>query len=145
MNTISDKAFLPLFLFVFLLKRSQSLNKAATAKILVTSQSRGHDLADRGLPFSQEVEGSIPTGSTCPNNFSGPIDQEIRTHCVSWLVGWSLTVPWDSTSVYERISGRLQERGKMKRELIDERKNVQTTPIRTCWKNSRPLPYYYQK
>ena len=33
----------------------------------------------------QEVEGSTPTGSTCPNEFSEPIDQDIRTQCtLSW-------------------------------------------------------------
>ena len=31
----------------------------------------------------QEVEGSTPTGGTCPNDFSDPIDQDIRTHAVS--------------------------------------------------------------
>ena len=30
----------------------------------------------------------------------------------------------------------------MKREMTDERKNVQTTPTRTYCKPSRPLPYY---
>ena len=28
---------------------------------------------------TQEVEGSTPTGDTCPNDFSDPIDQDIRT------------------------------------------------------------------
>ena len=36
----------------------------------------------------------------------------------------------------------LPERGGKKREVIDERKNVQTTPTRTYCKRSRPLPYY---
>ena len=30
-------------------------------------------------PFTQEVEGSTPTGGTCPNDFSDPVDQDIRT------------------------------------------------------------------
>ena len=33
------------------------------------------------------------------------------------------------------------ERGRKKREMIDERKNVQTTPTRTYCKRSRPLTY----
>ena len=31
------------------------------------------------MPFTQEVEGSTPTGGTCPNDFSDPVDQDIRT------------------------------------------------------------------
>ena len=35
----------------------------------------------------QEVEGSIPTGGTCLNDFSDPIDQDIRTQCaLSWKI-----------------------------------------------------------
>ena len=30
-------------------------------------------------PCTQEVEGSTPTGGICSNDFSDPIDQEIRT------------------------------------------------------------------
>ena len=36
-------------------------------------------------PFTQEVEDLTPTGGKCPNDFSAPIDQDIRTHCaLSW-------------------------------------------------------------
>ena len=41
----------------------------------------------------------------------------------------------------QSISGRLPERGRKRRERIDESKNVQTTPTRTYCKRSRPLPY----
>ena len=37
----------------------------------------------------------------------------------------------------------LPERGRKKREIIDGRKNAQTTPYRTYCKRSRPLPYSY--
>ena len=37
---------------------------------------------------------------------------------------------------------RLPKRGRKRRERIDESKNVQTIPIRTYCKRSRPLPYY---
>ena len=38
-------------------------------------------------PFTQEVEGSTPTGGACPNDFSDPIDQDIRTQCaLSWKI-----------------------------------------------------------
>ena len=30
-------------------------------------------------PCTQEAEGSSPTEGTCPNDFSDPVDQEIRT------------------------------------------------------------------
>ena len=32
-------------------------------------------------PFTQEVVGSTPTGGTCPNDSSDPIDQDILTQC----------------------------------------------------------------
>ena len=40
------------------------------------------------LPFTQEVEGSTLTDSTCPNDFSDPIDQEIHTYqcALSWKI-----------------------------------------------------------
>ena len=37
----------------------------------------------------QEVEGSTPTGGTCPNDFSDPIDQDIRTQ---WALSWKIVV-----------------------------------------------------
>ena len=63
----------------------------------------------------------------------------------------ALTVGWGAClirakrpfeTVFQSISGRLPERGRKKREMIDERKNVQTTPTRTFCKHRRPLPYY---
>ena len=45
-------------------------------------------LVDRVLgcsPCTQEVEGSTPTGGTCPNDFSDPIDQDIR---IQWALSW---------------------------------------------------------
>ena len=43
-------------------------------------------------------------------------------------------------SLYRAVSEREGER----KEMIDERKNVQTTPTRTYCKRSRPLPYLNQ-
>ena len=37
----------------------------------------------------QEVEGSTPIGGTCPNDFSDPIDQDIRTQ---WALSWKIVV-----------------------------------------------------
>ena len=47
-------------------------------------------------------------------------------------------------TVFQSISGRLPERERKKREMIGERKNVQTTPIRTNCKCNRSLPNYCQ-
>ena len=51
---------------------------------------------------------------------------------VDWLF-WALR-PFET--VFQSISGRLPERGRKKREMIDERKYVQTTPTRTRCKRS---------
>ena len=46
----------------------------------------------------QEVDGSTPTGGTCPNNFSDPTDQDIRTQCA---LSWKIVVSewWLETAV----------------------------------------------
>ena len=44
---------------------------------------------------------------------------------------------------FSLYSGRLPERGRKRRERIEESKNVQTTPTRTYCKRNRPLPYYH--
>ena len=44
-----------------------------------------------------------------------------------WLVGWLFWAYRPFETVFQSISGRLPERGR-KREMTDERKNVQTTP-----------------
>ena len=41
--------------------------------------NRAPVLLIRYWPFTQEVEGSTPTGGTSPNDFSDPVDQDIRT------------------------------------------------------------------
>ena len=46
-------------------------------------------------------------------------------------------------TVFQSISGRLPERGRKRRERIEDSKNVQTNPIRTYWKHNRPLAYYH--
>ena len=41
----------------------------------------------RCSPCTQGVEASTPTGGTCPNNFSDPKDQDIRTQLdLSWKI-----------------------------------------------------------
>ena len=53
-------------------------------------QSGAPGLVDRMFPFTQGVEGSTPTGGTCPNDFSDPTDQDIRTQCA---LSWKIVVP----------------------------------------------------
>ena len=60
-----------------------------------------------------------------------------------WLVGWLFWVKRPFETVFQSISGHLPERGRKRRERIEESKNVQTTPIRTYCKRNRPLPYYH--
>ena len=52
----------------------------------------------------QEVEGSTPTRGTCPNDFSDPIDQDIRTQ---WALSWKIVVSkWRSvTAVSLNVGG----------------------------------------
>ena len=58
-----------------------------------------------------------------------------------WLVGcFGINGPLRQYfSLYRAVS---QREGRKKREMIDERKNVQTSPIRTYCKRSKLLPYY---
>ena len=70
--------------------------------------------------------------------------KQIRIHV--WhklirMVGWLFWAYRPFETVFQSVSGRLPERGRKKREMINERKNVQTTPTRTHCKRSSPLPY----
>ena len=69
---------------------------------------------------------------------SGKFSPVIRTG--SW-VGWLFWAERPFEAVFQSISGRLPERGRKKREMIDERKNVQTIQTRTYCKCRKPLPY----
>ena len=60
------------------------------------------------------------------------------TALIGWLVVLGLTA---FEIVFQSISGRLPKSGRKKKEMIDETKNVQTTPTRTFCKRSRPLSY----
>ena len=44
---------------------------------------------------------------------------------------------------YFRLNRTVYQRGRKKRQKIDERKNVQTTPTHTLCKRNTPLPYFY--
>ena len=53
------------------------------------------------------VEGSTPTGGTCPNDFSDPIDQDIRTQCA---LSWKIVVSeWRSViAVLQNVGGSVR-------------------------------------
>ena len=59
-----------------------------------------------------------------------------------WLVGWLAVLGFQT--VFQSISGRLPERGRKKRETIDERKNVQATPIAPTASTVGPCPTIIQ-
>ena len=44
---------------------------------------------------------------------------------------------------YFSLNRTVSQRGRKKREKIDERKKFQTTPTHTLCKRNTPLPYYY--
>ena len=61
------------------------------------------------------------------------------------LVGWLFWVQQPFETVFQSISGRLPERRREKREVIDERNNVQTTPSRTYSVIYTHLELWYHK
>ena len=67
----------------------------------------------------------------------------VFTESECWLVGcFGFNGPFRQYfSLYRAVSQKEGERG----ERIDESKNVQTAPTRTCCKRNRPLPYCNQK
>ena len=53
----------------------------------LTYESGALPIALRGPAWTQEVEGSTPTGDTCSNDFSDPTDKDIRTQlALSWKI-----------------------------------------------------------
>ena len=74
--------------------------------------------------------------------YPGPMHHPTIPYRTRIFFGWlflGLTALRDSISVY--IGPSPPEKGRKKREMIDERKNVQTAPTRTYCKRSRALPY----
>ena len=71
--------------------------------------------------------------SPCPTLF------QISRTPRDWLVGCFDGPLRQYFSLYRAVSQREGERGEKR---IDESTNVQTTPTRTYYKRSRPLPYY---
>ena len=67
-----------------------------------------------------------------------PKNVQTTPRLVGWLVVFGLNDPLRQYfSLYRVVS----QRGRKRRERIDESKNVQTTPTRTYCKSSRPLRY----
>ena len=69
----------------------------------------------------------------------GPCPTEIQIVGFGWLVDFGLNGPLRQYfSLYRAV---YQREGEREEKRIDESKNVQTTPTRTYYKRSRPLPY----
>ena len=66
-----------------------------------------------------------------------------RAARIGWLVGWLVGCFGFNGPLrqYFSLYRAVSQRGRKRRERIDESKNVQTTPTRTYCKCSRPLPY----
>ena len=58
-------------------------------------------------------------------------------------VGWLFWIQRLFETAFQSLSDRLKERGRKRREKIEECKNVQTTSSRSYCKRNRPLPYYH--
>ena len=75
----------------------------------------------------QEVEGSTPTGGTCPNDFSDQIDQDI---CTQWALSWKIVVSeWRSViAVSLNVGGgvRLKKLAKLCMCMQNTTKTMQT-------------------
>ena len=83
-----------------------------------------------------QVKGSGPLGPLVILNI---ICGNERYKFVGWLVLGFNSLLRQYFNLYRAIS----QEGRKRREMIDQRKNVQTTPTRTHCKRSRPLFYYY--
>ena len=70
-------------------------------------------------------------------NFQGT--SECYTNTICLLVGcFGFNSP-----LRQYFSQVVSKRGRKRIEKIEESKNVQRTPTRTCCKHNRPLPYYH--
>ena len=58
-------------------------------KLTVHLNTANHRRIPPAESLAQEVEGSTPTGGTCPNDFSDPVDQDIPTR---WALSWKIVV-----------------------------------------------------
>ena len=88
---------------------------------------------------------SLHVPDRCPLHLP-PLPPPPPTHidkCLGGAFDWLVGCFGVNGPLRQSISGRLPERlrGRKKREMTDERKNVQTTPTRTYCKCSRPLPF----
>ena len=68
---------------------------------------------------------------------NGPLRQYFKS-ISGWVGCFGINGP---LSQYFSLYRAVSQRRRKKREMTDERKKVQTTPIRTYCKRSRPLPY----
>ena len=69
-------------------RATESLLYINTGRLRISGDdSRAPVLVDRVIAVLRDVGGSTSTGGICPNYFSDPIDQNIRTQCaLSWKI-----------------------------------------------------------
>ena len=94
------------------------------------------------LCLSRIQKSSSPSPLFCYPTSRGPrpITHIVFQTYLSWLVGCSgFNGPLRQ---YFSLCRTVSQRERERKEVIDERKNVQTTPTRTYCKRNRPLPYY---
>ena len=73
--------------YFFLKKRSVALLIGLTLTFFYFYSSGMPGLMDRMFTFTQKVEGSVPISGSFPNDFSDPIDQDIRNQfALSWKI-----------------------------------------------------------
>ena len=72
------------------------------------------------------------------------LNAELKIDHIAGLVGWLFWVKRPFERVFQSLSGRPPKRGRKKREKIDERKNVQTTPPAPTASATGPCPTVIQ-
>ena len=93
-------------------------------------------------PTEIKIVGRPGTGSL-PSTIAPP-DHPLSKGKVGWLLVACFGLKGPFETVLKSISGRLPERGRKKREVIDERNNVQTTPTRPTASTVGPCPIVIQ-
>ena len=123
---------------------SQICNKVDETKVreIVQSINTDNEQTDN-FQLRSVSESVLTTVKDCRNSSNQEtnfIMYRVKVSPSDFLVGWLFWVKLPFEPVFQSISGR-PERGRKRRERIEESKNVKTTPTRTYCKSSRPLPY----
>ena len=92
----------------------------------------------RLLAVSTNTRGAASLADLCSSELPGLL------RLFGWF-GWFGWLFWVNfpLSQYFSLYQPVSQRGRKRREKIEESKNVQTTPSSTYCKRNRPLPYYH--